>query len=396
MYESKSPHISWNRGTALKALTLAVALLGFGTALADTNWVILPHCTEPHRMLLHGLRDNSKPVSTDVWLDKKGKFQSLRIGNSNPKGYFVIAGTNTSGVTVVASYADRTSDKAPKANKRNYNLTNSVNLILRNSKSAESGVNQIRDGFKKGLVSTSMTLLIADAKRAFTVECSSKHFAVCELTSGFCVYAACWKLPNMTTASLRSPRSRTWAFQREWTVGEMLRRARQTGGTVSVAESLAASRVGAAEINTKMFEKAREKMAVNNVPAIKTSADGFLFEIDPEFPAVLSCAYVAFGPQRYTVYLPIPIGAAEKLPAEVTPNPWKTAALARAKAAQPKAPFDQNILTFENRMLAEFNKKREEARELLREKKTAEARKLLTENLQRQAAETDKFLKTLK
>ena len=398
MYDrSKSQTLSWNCGTMLKVLMFAVAVLGFRTAHADTDWMILPRASESRRMLLHGLRDNSKPVSTDVWMDKKGKCRSLRIGNA--KTGFLTAGVNTSGVAVIASGGDPQRDKSPKANKHNYTLGNAVNLILRNCKTAEQGVSQLRDGFNKRLIAGSLIFLIGDAKRAFVVECSPNHFASCELTNGFCVYANLWKLPNMQDASQRLFNSTGWQVQREWVVSEMLRRARQSGGTVSLAESFATSRVGTAEINTPAVNKARDRnkklIKVNNTPAMKTSADGFLFEIDPEFPGVLSCVYVAFGPPRHTAYLPIPIGAADKLPAEVTPNPWKTAALARNKSAKPETPINPQLIAFENRMLEEFNKKREKARRLLREKNTAEAKKLLQENLQRQAVELDNFLKSL-
>jgi len=379
------------------ALLFAVFACGIGTAHADTDWIILPHATESHRMLFHALRDNSKPLSTDIRLDKGGRIKSLRIGNT--KSNFTHGGINYCGVAALATGGDAQRDKAPKADKRNYSGSNAVHLILRNCKTAEQGVNLLRDGFKKSLIAGGLIFFVADANRAFVVECSPKHFASYELSNGFCVYANMWKLPGMQDASLRPFNSIGWQSQREWTVAEALRRARKTGNTVSVAESLAASRIGLAEANNPAFNKARNKekklLKVFNTPAMKTSADGALFEIDPEFPGVLSCIYIAFGPPRQTAHLPIPVGAAEKLPAELTPNPWKTAALNRNKAAKPETPMNLEIISFENRMLAEFAKKREEARELLRAKKTAEAKKLLQETLQRQAVELDNFLKTL-
>ena len=375
------------------ALIFAVFACGIGTAYADTDWIILPYASESHRMLLHALRDNAKPVSTDIRLDKSGRIKSLRIGNN--KSNFTYAGINYCGVAVAVIGGDPQRDKYPKADKRNYSWSNTVNLLLRNSKTAEQGVGMLRDGFRKSLIAGSFIFFIVDANRAFVVECSPKHFASFELTGAVCVYTNCWRLPNMDDASLRSPRSRSWQSQREWTVRQSLQTARKTGSTISVAETFAASRLGPAEVNIPALEKARDKAKVFNTPAMKTSADGALFEIDPEFPGVLSCIYVAFGPQRHTAYLPIPVGAAEKLPAELTPNPWKTAALERNKAAKPETPMNLEIIAFENRMLAEFAKKREEARELLRANKTAEAKKLLQENLQRQAAELDNFLKTL-
>ena len=390
---SRSQRFSRGCGTMLKLVMLAVAGLGSTTARADTDWIILPRAAESKRMLLHALRDNTKPVSTDLRLDKTGKIHSLRIGSNKSK--FTFAGINYCGVAAVVIGGDQQRDKYPKADKRNYSWSNTVNLILRNSKTAEQGVGMLRDGSRKSLIASSFIFFIVDANRAFVVECSPKHFASFEVTASFCVYTNCWRLPNMDDASRRSARSRSWQSQREWTVRQSLQTARQTGGTISAAETFAASRLGPAEVNVPALEKAREKAKIFNTPAMKTSADAVLFEIDREFPGVLSCVYVAFGPQRHTVYLPVPIGAADKLPAEITPDPWKTTALARNKSAKPETPVNPRLIAFENRMLAEFAKKREEARRLLRDHKPAEAKKLLQENLQRQAAELDNFLKTL-
>ena len=256
-------------------------------------------------------------------------------------------------------------------------------------------VANLRDGFKKRLIAGGLIFLIADPQRAFAVECSPGHFASYEIKGTYCVYSSMWKMPEMQAVSRRSPRSYGWSTQREWAAREMLQRGRQSGNTISAAESIAASRAGSAEINTKENEKARDKSPVNNTIANKFSADGFLFEIDREFPGVLSCAYVAFGPARHTVYLPVALGAAEALPAELTPTPWKTGALARLKAAKPTDAVDQRIVEFEKQLHAEFAKTREEARKLLREKNAADAKKLLQEALQRQAADLNTFLGSL-
>lgn len=394
MYDrSDSRHLSRECGVMLKLLLLAGCAFMLRTAHADTDWIIMPRASESGRMMLHVLRDNPKPVSTDLRLDKSGRIKSLRIGNN--KSNFTYAGINYCGVATLAIGGDPQRDKAPKPDKRNYTGSNAINLILRNCKTAEQGVGMLRDGFNKSLIAGGMIFFIVDANRAFVVECSPRHFASFELTSSICVYTNCWRLPNMDDASRRSPRSRGWQSQREWAVRTMLQDARKTGNTISAAETFAASRVGPAEMNVPALEKARDKAKVFNTPAMKTSADGALLEIDREFPGVLSCIYVAFGPQRHTAYLPVPVGAAEKLPEEITPNPWKTAALARNKAAKPEDPIDTRIVTFEQEQLKRFNRAREEARALLRDKKTADAKKLLQENLQQQAADLDNFLKTL-
>ncbi len=372
----------------------ALCALAFNAAHADTDWIILPGASESGRMLLHGIRDNSKPVATDIRFEKQGRFKSLRIGNTKSK--FNAAGINSCGVAVLATGGDPHRDRMPKVTKISYTSTNAINIILRNCDTAEKAVANLRDGFKKRLITNGTIFLIADPQRAFAVECSPGHFASYEIKGTYCVYSSMWKMPEMQAVSRRSARSYGWSTQREWAAREMLQRGRLSGNTISAAESIAASRAGSAEINTKENEKARDKSPVNNTIANKFNADAFLFEIDKEFPGVLSCVYVAFGPARHTVYLPIAIGAAESLPAELTPAPWKTGALARLKATKPTDPADNRIVAFEKQLHAEFAQTREGARKLLREKNAAEAKKLLQEALQRQAADLNTFLGGLK
>lgn len=351
---------------------------------ADTDWVVLPVATDSGRMLLHALRDNSKPIMTDLRFEKGGSFKSLRIGNNKSK--FSHAGLNAAGVAIVVTGGDPHGDGTPKKNKFNYDGAKFVNNILAKCSSAEKAVAYIKEQADKKLIAASLIILVVDPGRAFAVECSPKHFASMEIRSGMCVYANSWRLPEMDAASKRAFNDRAWAVQREWAVREMLQRA-GTSNKVSVAESIAASRAGIPELNSKDFEAARKKRPLNNPPANRYSADGVLFEIDREFPGVLSCAYVAFGPARQTVYLPVALGAAEALPEELKPAPLKNAALARHKAAKPDTPIDIRFATFEKRIFSEFEKAREEARTLLRDKKTDEAKKLLQDTLQRHASE---------
>jgi hypothetical protein len=367
-------------GIALAAAFIIPAL----PCRADSDWVVLPFATESGRMLLHAIRDNSKPVMTDLRFEKSGSFKSLRIGNNKSK--FSHAGLNTAGVAIVMTGGDSHCDGTPKKSKSHYDGGKFVNNILAKSASAEKAVAYIREQADKKLIAASLIILVVDPGRAFAVECSPKNFASAEITSGLCVYANAWRLPNMDASSKRSFNDRGWAAQREWAVREMLQRARSSN-KISVAESIATSRAGALELNTKDFEAARKNKTLYNSPASKYSADGVLFEIDREFPGVLSCAYVAFGPARYTIYLPVALGAAEAIPKELNPAPLKSAALALQKAAKPDTPIDIRYATFEKRIFADFNKTREEARTMLRDKKVDEAKTLLQEALLRYVTE---------
>ena len=102
------------------------------------------------------------------------------------------------------------------------------------------------------------------------------------------------------------------------------------------------------------------------------------------------------GPQRHTVYLPIPMGATDQLPAEISQKEWSDNAYRLHAAAAPEDPVRPELAEFEAKQLAEFAKVREKARGLLRQDKRNEARQLLRETLSRQAKETLEFLSNLK
>ena len=248
----------------------------------------------------------------------------------------------------------------------------------------------------KRLVSGSSIFLVADPKRAFVIECAPKHFASWELPHAFCVYSNCWKLPGMDDASVDNANRATSNFQREWAAREALRQALEEKKSLSVADSLRASRLSVAEVNDKDFSKLRGWLKLTSAPFNRFSADSYLFELDCEFPAELGCVYAALGPQRHTVYLPIPFGAADKLPEELSNKEWSDNAYRLRDAADPDAPMRPEILEFEQKLIADYAKQREEARWLLRLEKREEAMKLLHETLARQTKETLEFLTKLK
>ena len=185
-------------------------------------------------------------------------------------------------------------------------------------------------------------------------------------------------------------------YQREWAAREALKQAFDANKTISVADSIRASRVSVAEANGEEFAKRRGKGKVTTAPCNKNSADSYLFDLDSEFPAELSCVYAAFGPFRHTVYLPIPMGATDALPKALFDEEWVKSAYRRRDAVAEDAPVNEELLKFEAAQLAEFGKARGKAREMLRRDEREEAKKLLRETLDKQAEATLEFLKGLK
>ena len=388
------------------ALTAMIGTLAM-TAFADVDWMILPKHSSSGRMLIQGTRDatskKGKPATRIVpgmRLDtpksnKLVKYTYLRIGNAG--GKFCFCGMNEKGLAIIYTGGDPTRDKNPAKMDGNTHRPNTATVImLRSCATAQQAVRHMQEAFKKKIIADSAIFFIADPNRAFVIECSPRHFASWELPHAFCVYSNCWKLPGMDDGSRGSADRAATNYQREWAAREALRMAFDAKKTISVADSIRTSRVSVAEANSEEFAKRRGKAKVSTAPCNKNSADSYLFDLDSEFPALLSCVYAAYGPFRHTVYLPIPMGAADALPQEVVNAAWLDSAYRLRDAADPADPVRPELLEFEKKQLDDFAKAREEARRLLRQDKYEEARHLLRDTLAKQAKETLEFMNNLK
>ena len=380
---------------------LSIAALTFGIALtasADTDWMVLPRYTKTGMTMLHGLRNSPKRMQLKLHFDKpgkKGKFSSLALGN---KDGFRFGGVNERGVAVIFTGGGPMVDKNPKLTPDTFTGRKAVVEILRNCATAREAEALLASAAQKKLIFGALIFFIIDRDYAWVVECSPDNYVSWELPHAFCVYANLWKLPGMDGSST-SPVARTLkCAQREWAAREMLRRRLDANKTISRQDSFAASRLGTHELNGEEYAKARSKTGkrrFDTAPYNPSSHDSYLIEVDPEF-GELSCIYVAYGPARHTVYLPVPFGAADKLPKELFSEEWTNGAFARKKAAKPTDPVDPRIIEFEEKLLAEFDKVRLEARwKYLRQEKPAAARKMLRACLEKQARETLEFLKSL-
>ena len=378
----------------IAALTAGAAL----TVAADTDWMVLPRYTKTGRTFLHGCRNSSKRMSPKLFYDKPGKdgkFRYLSIGN---KGGFRFGGVNERGVAVIFTGGGPMLDKNPAKSPDNFSGRKGVVEILRNCATAREAEALLRGAADKKLIEGALIFFIIDRNYAWAVECSPDNYVSWELPHAFCVYANLWKLPGMD-ASSNSPVERTLkCAQREWATREVLRRRLDANKTISLQDSFAASRINADDLNGEEYAKARSKTGkrkLDTAPHNSSSNDSYLIEVDPEF-GELSCIYVAYGPARHTVYLPVPFGAADRLPKVLFSEEWMKGAFARMKATKPEDPVDPAILEFEEKLLAEFDKVRLEARnKYLRQERPEAARKMLRACLEKQARETFEFLKTL-
>ena len=376
-----------------KLLTAAALAAGISLSVsADTAWMVLPRYSKSGRTLLHGIHNSGKRQELLLRREEpKGGFRYLSIGMKNG---FRFGGVNERGVAAIFTGAGPMVDKNPAPSPENFTGRRAVVEILTRCATAKDGEALLRAAADKKLIAGALIVFVVDRNHAWAIECSPDNYVSWELPHAFCVYANLWKLPGMD-ASSASPVERTLRnCQREWAVRETLRRRIDAAGLISLPDSFAASRLNVNDLNGDGYASARSKTGkrkFDTAPYNKSSLDSYLIEVDPEF-GDLSCIFVAYGPTRHTVYLPVPFGASDAMPPEIFGKEWIDGAFARRDAAKDADPVDPALIAFENKLFAEFEKVRNEARWHFRQDRPEKARELLRECLKRQAAETFAFL----
>ena len=357
----------------------AAALCATVAAEACTTWVIHPTATKSGRMTVNKSRDLHKsPVRLCIRRSPRGwRWISLADVSSY--------GMNEMGVVVTCNDGDALTVRHPRGERQQMNSYRLLRQVLDECDNAYDGAVMIRDHGRAmrrpSYWEHGATLLVADAKRAFIVDVGPGYGEMREITGGMLVYSNKMHLPgnefitNGRYGGFVSDRAR------EANTRAMMNKYRE-GGKFTLRGVIRASRA-------KCGRELKDKH-----PFRSNTQGDTCFEIDPEFPAQLTTAYTAVGPQRHTVFLPLPM-ALRELPEPLRNGKWSERALAFRQKAGDEHPNVEALYEFEAKLFAEYEAVREEARAMLRAGKTREAEDLLNACFMRQFKAAGEFLDRL-
>ena len=359
-------------------------------AEACTSWLLRSENTESGMMILHKIVDGRySPRDADIRIAPNG-WRWLRIGGYHG-GHSNMA-LNEKGVAITTNGGDPNGLKHTRGERLSISCGPLETLVMQNCATAAEGAEMVKNVARSRLFHDpkdyGFILMVADARRAFVVEIGDGYAEVSEVTGGIHVVANAWRLPggeefsNVNLPGLRGNRAR------ELCAARSLRESR-VDGKYTVRGCFETSR----KIRKGEFEE-RYPFVPGNSKSKNMSVEAACFEIDPEFPAYLSCAYTSVGPQRHTMYLPIPM-AVEQLPEKIRDGRWAKMAYAHQAAFGPEHADLRKITELEDKFLAEFSAVRDQARQMLREGRKDEAVKLLNDCFDRQYAEADKLMTAL-
>ena len=365
-------------GKTAHALLFA-ALLGGAAAPACTSWVIHRSRTRDGRMIVQKCRDSRVgKLTADIRVAPDGR-RWMRIGVNEHWPTFAM---NDRGLVATMNDGDDLTIKHPGGEKLGIGTGDILRKAMLECDNAYDAALMIRDYGRNGRRNgRGGTLLVADAKRAFLIDVGPGYGEMKEITGGMVIISNCLHLPGIEEISrqkvntLRSDRARE-ANVRAALKAELVDGKYTPSGTIKVSRM-------------KCGKAMKDKY-----PFRKNSLGGVCFEIDGEFPAQLSTAYMALGPQQHTIYLPCPM-ALKRFPKQIESGEWGDLALNLRRKVGDDHPQVQALFELEARIIPEYEKAREEARLLLRQGKTAEAEKLLNDLFRKHFAQAKSLLEEL-
>ncbi len=294
----------------IRHLLLVLSAAAAVRCAADTAWVVHPDSSSTKRPLLHTCRNGKAHPLEAEWL-KTGKYPALLVRDQ--KGT-VFAGINTNGLALIQMAGDPNRDPNPELTPKTHTGGRLLVSIVTKCADAKAAVAMVRASVESGKFFGGCIYLVADTREAHVVECSPRHFSTWQLPHSFCVYANSWKLPGMDDASIADAERAKDLYQKEWIVRRALLKAMRRPGGITTRAAMAASRFNVEESQAMATHKGKgAPLPITAAVADKYAYGSVLFAIDGDYPALLSCAYLALGHQRRTTYLPLPLGAAEEI-----------------------------------------------------------------------------------
>ena len=366
------------------AFALSAAAFATVAAEACTTWVIHSSASKTGRIMVNKSRDNTPDrLNADIVRSPRG-WRFMRLGDYPVWTSF---GMNEKGVVVTCNDGDALTVAHRRGEHVQINSPAILRQVLVECDNAYDGAVMIRDhcrAFRRpsgGKRNNGSTLLVADPKRVFIVDVGAGYGEMKEITGGMLVYSNKMHLPGNEFISCSIYGGFASDRARESNTRKVMNQYREDG-KFTLTGVIRASRA-------KCGEALKDKHPFRAITLGDTC-----FEIDPEFPAYLTTAYAAIGPQRHTVYLAIPM-ALRQMPDKIRNGKWADLAFAFRKKCGDEHPSLDALYAFEAKTLPEYDKVREEARGLLRAGKTDEAVKLLNECFERQYKAADELLDKL-
>ena len=354
----------------------------FYTRTGCTSWIITPEISSTGACMVQKNRDykGQNLLSARLFRAMPGKYKIITVNDLWSSGAGAVM--NEKGLMIVQNDGSNVLQSDWFPSKVNIGSIFTLRYVAEHCANLDEAVAMMKKLHRLGLVRSISLYLLADPERGMIFEATPRHFSCSEVNFSFEVRANNYLLPGMRGSVAQKRDAFLNGANRRYAASEFLRKVVENKGKVAPFDLMQLARFREPEI-----EKKYDYRSV----CYKYSLASTMFVPDRQFPDYLSVTFVALGPQRHTVFLPIPMGLSA-IPESLANGDWGTKAIKLSE----KLPLDHHKLpefeAVETRFIDEFFAAREAARKLLLTGKRQEAVKLLDELFRRQYAQAQEFL----
>ena len=353
----------------------------FYAKVGCTSWMVLPDASATGAVMLQKNRDygGQKLLALRIFRAKPGRYKIAMMGDLWCTGACAVM--NEKGLMIVQNDGPGWESRLSRYG---IGCISMLRLLAEQCADVAEAEALFRKLHTRGIVGGSSIYLIADLDRGVIIEATGRHLAVAPVDFGFEARANNFLLPGMSglNKALRPRDDFLNGENRRFTASTFLASRLRDKGNLSPRDLMDCSRLRDPET---------EKRNLRQI-CMKHTIAGTLFVPDRAFPEMLSTVFIAIGPPRHTVYLPVPMGATE-FPEELADGDLGLVAFAlRDKSGLDDPSHLGRFEALENELMDEYAATCEKARLELRANRRKEAAELLTQNFKRQFMKVRTFL----
>ena len=355
----------------------------FYTRTGCTSWIITPDVSASGACMVQKNRDykGQNLLSARLYRACPGKYKIITVNDLWSSGAGAVM--NEKGLMIVQNDGSSVVKNELPDSKVNAGCIFMLRHIAEHCADLDEAVAMLKKFYRTGIGRSSSIYLLADLDRGAIIETTGKHLSYAEVNFAYEVRANNYLLPGMRSTVNKKREAFLNGANRRYAASEFLRKVISAKGKIVPFDLMQLSRFREPEI-----EKTHNYRSV----CVNASLASTMFVPDRQFPEYLSVTFVALGPQRHTLFLPIPMGLSA-MPESLINGDWGSVALKLAE----KLPRDHKHIpefeTVETRFINEFFAAREQARMLLVNGKRKEAVKLIDQVFQKQYSEAQEFMK---
>lgn len=331
-----------------------------------TSWLAAPDISPTGNTVVQKVRDyqGQNMLSVKIYRSAPDRFRVVTVGDLWHSGACAVM--NEKGVVITQNDAPGTWEKNPRS--VTFGSSYLLRYLAEHCATAAEALATLEKIYKSGFVRGGDLYFIADPAEGFVVESTSKSFVPARIGFGFDVRSNDFVLPGTVSIMQRERQAYLNGMNRRFSAVENLRNALKTKKHLEISDLIATSRLRDPEA---------EAAGMRQI-CMKDTISSMMFLPDAEYPEVLSTLFLALGPVRHTLFLPIPI-CLGKLPMELVNGSWAK----RAFALREKIGLDHGRLeefaALENKFIRGYFRCRTICRKLLAQNDRAGAEQLLEE-----------------